>query len=264
MHTWFPVRSLLPILAFTIVICVLAGFHIDMAEGAVGDTDVPQRIPQEEEGKERSAESGLSSVLLSTTTTSKAIHSRTPIHLLRCPRSRFDPVKQYKPARMVFTIPVRMCTEVDAETGACTQEYDSWSTAVARVPYLPTHAQQLTEMTLERFGSTDPHAWEIYHTVDNLTYTEQCQTERHFWPIPEVSNELNSIDDKLVKMAQVWAMSHEDKSLVMRWDYGRMWRVPEQMWNAGERALQSGVGIEQVTQPDSFYHQYDLRPIYYA
>jgi len=192
------------------------------------------------------------------------LESRSPIHVRLCPRSQWDQHQhQYLPARVVATMSVRICTEYDVENDTCTQEHTSWSTAVSRNEYIPHKIRQFSEITLERYGGDVPHLWEIYHTADNLTYTEECLTERYFWPVPEIPNNLHDSDDKLIRMAQVWAMTHPDKHLVMRWDYGRLWIVPEEHWNAGERALHTGYGMETSTQTDSFYDNNDLRPTYY-
>lgn len=190
--------------------------------------------------------------------------ARSPVTVKMCPRSQWDPDQhRYTAARVVATMAVRVCTNYDAETDTCNESYDSWSTAVSRNDYLPQMVRQYSEIVLERYGGDTPHMWELYHTVDNLTYTEQCLTERYFWPVPEYPSTAHNFDMKLIKMAQVWAMTHPHKHLVLRWDYGRLWVVPEQHWNAGERALHTAYGLTSVTQSDSYYDATDLRPLYY-
>lgn len=216
------------------------------------------------------------------------------------PRSQWDRVQTYEPARIVATRAVRICQKLDVDGGACTQETEAWTTAVCRDPPWKGYFQESEKLhTLAK-----PHMFELYRTYDNRTYQEipltGISTILHNhppWPVSDrntrnsdgeittahhsneedrmqllehiqrrsssnygVGEPLQPEDFALMELARIAAYG-TTKKLVYRWDMGRLWPIPIQHWNVGERALHTGEHLTVEVLPIAA-DLLDDRPLY--
>ena len=209
------------------------------------------------------------------------------------PRSQWDTQKTYEAARIVATRPVRICQELDQNGADCIREVDAWTTAVCRDHPWQGYAQENSRShTLAQ-----PHMFELYRTFDNLTYTEipltnvpnilhnhpdafkrdqqqqqrdgvQSDEEGRVQRLERIQQErdyglgdpLEPEDFELLELARILAYGTK-KKLVFRWDMGRLWPIPVEQWNAGERALHTGAPMT-VHFLDVDISLMDDRPLY--
>ena len=151
------------------------------------------------------------------------------VHLL--PRSQWDPEQTYVPGRVVATRAMLECIRtVAGSTYECAETRPVWHTVVSR-DYVwggyVKNSQRKHEMPV-------PHVVTLLRSYNNMTYYEI--------PVSDIGMPLDpeSQDYTLVEKARLWAVDSPRK-VVLRWDQGRLWRVPMSHWNIGERALHSGI-----------------------
>lgn len=189
------------------------------------------------------------------------------------PRSRWDPAQHvYEPSRIVVTRAIRICTvDPNDPSEQCVNERDAWSTVACREdPWMG-----FLDMAIKRHRAPLAHRRMLFHTFDNITYTEiptefgwddyqdheerRTDTEASSKPMPR---HLEPMDWELMQWASRIAKQVPGKSpMVFRWDRGHFWQIPRQHWNMGERALATGREARTTTihvDPSVL----DDRPIY--
>lgn len=192
------------------------------------------------------------------------------------PRSQWDVETQYKPARVVATMAVRVCEKVTGG-GDCAEHRDAWSTAVSRDDYIYPSIGHLVRTLREVYHFADleePHLCELYRTYDNLTYTEIPLALDENLEMHGRVGPLHPEDDQLIRKARVHAQLTNAAAVVLHLERGRMWEVPHAHWNVGERGL---VGAHDFVKSEWIGHgekdgdgrpndettNTDERPVYY-
>ena len=148
------------------------------------------------------------------------------------PRSQWDPEQTYVPGRVVATRAMLECIRtVSGSTYECAETRPVWHSVVSRDQVWGGYVKS----SQRRHQAPLPHVVTLFRSYNNMTYYEI--------PISELGMPMEDIDGSdytLVEKARLWAVDSPRK-VVLRWDQGRLWRVPMSHWNIGERALHSGI-----------------------
>lgn len=159
------------------------------------------------------------------------------------PRSQWDPQQTFVPARIVVTRAIRVCQTYDAKLGECTEMRDAWSTVLCRRESWAGYMQEAKR----RHRLPHPHLYELYHTYDNLTYEEVPLWAHDRYDFADGQFVLEDTDRELLMAAKEFA-EDSDRKMVVRWDLGHYWTIPDRYRNFGERALVTGMGVRTVVQ----------------
>ncbi len=153
------------------------------------------------------------------------------VKLYLLPRSQWDPEQTYVPGRVVATRAMLECIRtVAGSTYECAESRPVWHTMISRDQVwegFMKNAERKHEAPL-------PHLVTLLRSYNNMTYYEIPLSLESMPLDPE------SQDYALMEQGRLWAIESPRK-VVLRWDQGRLWRVPMSHWNIGERALHSGV-----------------------
>lgn len=167
------------------------------------------------------------------------------------PRSQWDPEQIYVPGRVIATRAMLECLRtMPGSTYECAETRPVWHTVVSR-----DHVWEgFVEGSKRNHQVSMAHVVTLLRSYNNMTYYEL--------PVSKIGMPLDTegSDYSLVDQARTWAVDSPRK-VVLRWDQGRLWRVPMSHWNIGERALHAGSLIRTEWQSSSGAAAHESLPI---